>query len=103
MALSGGMIAFAGLTVPSGRLSAETRLQQPPMEVTTDTPEYCRQLADRVRDLVEVAPAKPPREVDDLSAEGQKMCDHGQTRGGILRLRQALLLMMKHDDPPAQH
>lgn len=69
------------------------------MEVTSDTPEYCLELADRVNNLVEVAQAKPPQQVADLQVEGKRMCAHGQTRGGIMRLRQAILLM-KHDDQP---
>jgi len=88
---------WLGLALPANPAVAETGLQQAPMEVTTDTPEYCHQLADRVHTL-EVASGKPPREVSDLSVEGQKMCDHGQTRGGIMRLRQAILIM-KHDAP----
>lgn len=72
------------------------------MEVTTDTPQYCQELAERVHSLVQVTPGEPSREVVDLSSEGQKMCAHGQTRGGIMRLRQAILIM-KHDDPAIQH
>ena len=45
--------------------------------------------------------APPPQEVTFLSSEGQRMCDQGQTRGGILRLRRALVLMMhRSDDGP---
>lgn len=102
IALSGGMIACASLGLSIGCASADARSQQVPMEVTSDTPEYCQKLVDRVHDLEEVAPGKPPREVADLSVEGQKMCQKGQTRGGILRLRQAIL-MMKHEDPPISH
>jgi hypothetical protein len=96
--LVGGMLTLVGLTLPTTRAVAQTESQQTPMEVTTDTPEYCHQLADRVHTL-EVASGKPPREVSVLSVEGQKMCDQGQTRGGIMRLRKAILIM-KHDDPP---
>jgi hypothetical protein len=71
---------------------------QAPMEVTTDTPEYCEHLVNRVRDLVEIAAPPPPREVANLSVEGQRMCEHGQIRGGIMRLRRALMLMMHDDD-----
>lgn len=102
LALSSGILACMSLMSPVARLQAETRVQQVPMEVTTDTPEYCQRLADRVHDLVRDAEAKPPREVADLSVEGQKMCEQGQTRGGILRLRQAILIM-KHDDPSIRH
>ena len=40
-----------------------------------------------------------PREASDLTTEGQRMCDHGQTRGGIMRLRSALMIMEKDDGP----
>jgi hypothetical protein len=72
--------------------------QSPPQAVTTDTPEYCLRLQDRVSELVRVASAPPPREVASLSSEGQRMCDHGQTRGGILRLRRALMMMLHQGD-----
>ena len=70
--------------------------QQRAQMVTSDTPEYCMQLFDRVSELVRVAETPPPQEVTSLSSEGQKMCDQGMTRGGIMRLRRALLLMT-HD------
>lgn len=68
-----------------------------PQQVTSDTPEYCLHLLDRVSELVRVSASPPPQEVTSLSSEGQKMCDQGQTRGGILRLRRALILMMHQD------
>jgi len=72
--------------------------QSPPQQVTSDTPQYCLHLLDRVSELVRVAGSPPPQEVAFLSSEGQRMCDQGQTRGGILRLRQALMLMMHPRD-----
>jgi hypothetical protein len=48
--------------------------------------------------MVRVAETPPPEEVTSLSSEGQRMCDQGKTRGGILRLRRALLLMT-HQGP----
>jgi hypothetical protein len=74
--------------------------QSPPQQVTSDTPEYCLHLLDRVSELVRVAATPPPQEVTYLSSEGQRMCDQGQTRGGILRLRQALMLMMRQGEGP---
>ncbi len=71
--------------------------QSPPQRVTTDTPEFCLQLLDRVSELVRISEAPPPEEVTLLSSEGRKMCDQGQTRGGILRLRRALLMMLHPD------
>lgn len=70
-----------------------------PMEVTTDTPEYCLHLLDRVSKLVRLAALPVPREVTDLTLEGQRMCAQGQTRGGIMRLRSALMMMEKPDGP----
>jgi hypothetical protein len=74
--------------------------QSPPQQVITDTPEYCLHLLDRVSELARVAATPPPQEVTYLSSEGQRMCHQGQTRGGILRLRQALMLMMRQDERP---
>ncbi len=74
--------------------------QSPPQQVTSDTSEYCLRLLDRVSEMMRVAGSPPPHEVAFLSSEGQRMCDQGQTRGGILRLRRALLLMMHQTEPP---
>ncbi|MDE2517050.1 MAG: hypothetical protein KGL12_13565 [Rhodospirillales bacterium] len=70
---------------------------QSPAVVTTDTPEYCLRLLDHVSELVRAAPPPPPAEAVMLSAEGQRMCNQGQTRGGIMRLRRALMILQ----PPA--
>ena len=74
--------------------------QPPPQRVTSDTPEYCLHLLDRVSEMVRVASSPPPQEVTFLSSEGQRMCDQGQTRGGILRLRRALMLMSHQGKGP---
>lgn len=72
--------------------------QSMPAQVTTDTPQYCLQLLDRVSELVRVR-AHPPEEVTSLSTEGQRMCDQGETRGGIMRLRRALVLLRQSAEP----
>jgi hypothetical protein len=72
--------------------------QSTPEQVTTDTPQYCLQLLDRVSEMVRVN-THPPQEVTDLSTEGERMCDQGQTRGGIMRLRRALVLLQQGGDP----
>jgi hypothetical protein len=73
---------------------------QAPQQVISDTPEYCLHLLDRVSEMVRGAPFPPPQEVTFLSSEGQRMCDQGQTRGGIQRLRRALVLMMRQNAGP---
>jgi hypothetical protein len=91
----------AGIGLGAMLLGAMPVVSQPqPQRVTSDTPEYCLLLLDRVSELVRVAVAPPPQEVTSLSSEGQRMCDQGQTRGGILRLRRALMLMMHSDGEP---
>jgi hypothetical protein len=72
--------------------------QSQPAQVTTDTPQYCLTLLDRVSELVRMN-THPPDEVTNLSAEGQRMCDEGQTRGGIMRLRRALVLLREGAGP----
>jgi hypothetical protein len=71
----------------------------PPMEITTDTPEYCQKLLRRIGEMVRLATVPVPHEASDLTNEGQKMCDHGQTRMGIMRLRSALMIMEKDEGP----
>jgi hypothetical protein len=99
-------LATASLLIVLGSLptfsaapgAAQDRMVQTnPMEVTSDTPEYCLHLLDRVSDLVRVSTAPVPREVTDLTTEGHRMCAHGQTRSGIMRIRSALMLMEKGD------
>ena len=86
----------------AGSAVAQPVSSQAPMEVTTDTPAYCRYLADRLHILVQAAHVPPSHEVADLSTEGQRMCTVGQTRPGIMRLRLALMLITHKDDAPGQ-
>jgi hypothetical protein len=72
--------------------------QASPAQVTTDTPQYCLQLLDEVSEQVRVR-ANPPQDVTSLSTEGQRMCDQGKTRGGIMRLRRALVLLRQGGKP----
>ena len=66
----------------------------PPAKVTSDSPEFCAQLADQLRQERHARdPAPVPEEVRLLSAEGKKMCHEGHLRPGILRLRRALQIL----------
>jgi hypothetical protein len=74
--------------------------QDQPSEVTTDSAAYCTKLYDRVQQLRQAATAPPSREAMDLTAEGQHMCDEGLARGGVMRLRRALHILLHTDDGP---
>ena len=72
----------------------------PPAVVTTDTPEYCHRLIDRISELIGSVPQPPPVSVNSLSNEGRRLCDEGRTRPGILRLRRALMLLEQETQSP---
>jgi hypothetical protein len=93
-----GYVRLLGATILLGLGSAAALSQSGPvgsvgaLRVTTDTSEYCASLAGQVA-------AERPRstatgqEVSALAEEGRQMCDSGLIRGGLLRLRRALLLL----------
>ncbi len=83
------MWLFLGMLTARG---AGVTVDSDPMQVMTDTPEYCWHLASQVASTPRQLYQLPP-EVRILAMEGRRMCDHGLIRGGILRLRRALLLM----------
>ena len=78
--------------------AANARAEDAPPQVTTDSPAYCLQLHERVESLRRAATAPPPREVAELAAEGRRMCDSGLIRGGVMRLRRALTILMHPDE-----
>ena len=91
-------VGAVGLTVWLGLVPVAS--ESPPQQITSDTPAYCLELLDRVSEMVRSAGTPPPQEVGYLSSEGQRMCGQGQTRGGILRLRRALMLMKHRNGGP---
>lgn len=58
-----------------------------PVQVTTDTANYCVLLAWRMGLL-----PQPSSQALRLAAEGRALCTRGDVRDGIRRLREALLL-----------
>jgi hypothetical protein len=101
-----GAVLLQGLVITNSNAQQATFSQQviggsqpvtPPAPViptvTSDSPEYCGVLMDRISDLTRTAHTPPPTEVASLSEDGERMCVLGQTRAGILRLRRALMIM----------
>ena len=65
------------------------RADDPPSFVlTSDTPVYCAQLARQLADR-----HSPLLDVQRLLAEGREMCENGEVRAGIRRLRRALVIL----------
>src|SRR5690349_20489229 len=90
----GAACLLAGLLVapmlPPHRTAAA---QSTPLSLTTDTPEYCRHLIDLLSRKVRAAAGPLAPDVSVLSSDVRRMCDEGQVRRGILRLRRELVLM----------
>jgi hypothetical protein len=88
-------VPFALLGGPSlltGAASAQPAQAPAPPHMTTPTADYCAHLNR------EVARARGAGAVQGgpstaLADEGARMCDRGQYRGGVVRLRRALALM----------
>jgi hypothetical protein len=59
---------------------------EPGPRVTTDTAEYCGNLAARLASLP-AAEREPSR---TLAVEGRRLCDTGHVRTGIAKLRRAV-------------
>jgi hypothetical protein len=90
LAVIGSCVALGPLGVPV--VDGQTPVEQ----VTTDTPEYCLHLLERLRQIELGRP--PSKDVAFLSDEGRRMCDHGQIRAGITRLRRAMQIMLGSAD-----
>jgi hypothetical protein len=89
------LLAIVGLT--NFRNADPAYAQSVDPTVTSDTPEYCGVLMDRINGMTRAAAMPPPTEAATLSEVGEQMCVRGQTRGGIMRLRRAIAIM-RHVD-----
>ena len=76
------------LLMATGGLQA----QPAPVAVTTDTPEYCERMIERVATCPDLT-----AEMHRLLDEGRHLCERGEVRGGIMRLRRAMLLVQARD------
>jgi hypothetical protein len=74
---------------------AVARAEPQPVIILTDTLEYCEQLQHRTQQWPVLSP-----DVKYLIREGHQMCDHGEIRGGINRLRRALRILNHHTPAP---
>ena len=85
----------------AARAQADDDDDMPPTRVTSDSPEFCAQLADQLRQDVRThQPTPVPDEVSMLGHEGRRMCREGHIRPGILRIRRALMLLRGDVPPP---
>jgi hypothetical protein len=89
LGLAGVLVA---LGVGSGMFSSVAGESTPEM-VTSDTLTYCRHLALQL-DQLKSASSNPPQTVNDLYVAGKDMCESGSIRGGILRLRSAIVMLL---------
>ncbi len=91
----------AGLTTGVGFVLFTTVpgiTRSPPAIVTTDTRAYCLELSAKLAELVRIAPRPPQDEVLGMGTEGRQLCDEGQVRGGIKRLRGGVTVMLRDLD-----
>ncbi len=79
---------LAPACLPASPSPAAGLADPPSFALMTDTPAYCGQLARQVADR-----HSPVLDVQRLLAEGRELCDRGEVRGGIRRLRRALVLL----------
>ena len=59
---------------------------EPTPRVTTDSREYCTELADRLGDL----PGARDEAVRRLAEDGLRLCETGHPRTGVAKLRRAI-------------
>jgi len=69
-----------------------------PLRITSDTLAYCQNLRAQVNALMRREGGAVSAEVMRLRATGQRLCAEGEIRGGVLRLRGAVLLLL-HRSP----
>ncbi len=93
-----GFVVLLVLLFAGGDYSSRARANDP-TPLTTESADYCLQLQSLVGEALQKINAPPPPEVRSLSDEGGRLCRQGHLRGGIIRLRHAL--MMLHQASPS--
>jgi hypothetical protein len=59
---------------------------EPVARVTTDSPDYCRELAQRLAPM----PGARNEPARSLAEDGLRLCENGHPRSGVARLRRAI-------------
>jgi hypothetical protein len=59
---------------------------EPPARVTTDSPDYCRELVRRLAPM----PGAREEPARTLAEDGMRLCETGHPRTGVARLRRAI-------------
>ncbi len=78
-------------------LAADAQAQeQSPITVTTDTPQYCAQLVQQITQRHSSMP-----DVARLLSEGRELCEQGEVRSGLRRLRRAEIILNHQAPAPA--
>ena len=94
------VLCGAAESVPSpadGGAAATAPTDSRTMIVTSDSGAYCRTLSGAIE-----AHGTLSREVSELKTQGDGLCDEGQIRSGINRLRRALLVLTHRNVPPGE-
>jgi hypothetical protein len=81
-----------GAMPPSPPPSYGARMETP--RLLNDTPEYCAELLNAIGATRLNVRVVPP-DVDVLAEEGQRLCQIGHFRPGIMRLRTALMILRR--------
>jgi hypothetical protein len=78
-------------------IAQDSETEDAPMVVTSDTRAYCLSLSDRIDRY-----GTMPQEVRELETEGRELCEQGRVRGGINRLRRALMVLRAERGPAGE-
>jgi hypothetical protein len=89
----GGLAAGAATLFIPLAIGVEAPAQTAPMPLLTDTPQYCVELSNEVEEDRQALVSPAPAEVEQLAEQGRRLCALGEVRGGIARLRRAVVLL----------
>jgi hypothetical protein len=91
------VLGLGPIDLASAQMVAQFATTADPV-VTSDTTAYCDELAGKIAGLTRGAIPPAPEDVEALAREGERMCTHGQIRGGVMRLRRAMAILRHGED-----